>query len=109
VKRAFNNKIWVFLRGFVRVEGKGGQREGDKEERLMGFSCKNNAKKRYFLAVFRGKFGKKRHFRKGVSGELCRVYGGFGEERLKALTTKATKEHEGKTRNKKKKNEKHNS
>jgi len=33
VKRAFNNKIWVFLRGFVQVQGKGGR--GKRKRRVV--------------------------------------------------------------------------
>jgi hypothetical protein len=52
------------IRGFVRVKGEKEQMEGDKEERQMGFTSKNNAKKEAFFCVFGANAGKK-----GVFGE----------------------------------------
>jgi hypothetical protein len=53
---------------------------GDMTWRVMEFSGKNNAKKRYFLAILRPNFQKKGAFGRGIPVNLLGFYGYFRRE-----------------------------
>ena len=81
------------------------QGEGNKVERQMGFSWKNNAKKGGFLAIFGLNLEKEGLFGEGFWWNCVGIMEDLGRIRLKTLTTiprestagqAVTKEHQGK-------------